>query len=46
MKEFGIYVTKAPVKVFGELTDFWKNHPVNEVQEYYAQLLDRKRCKR
>ena len=29
-----------------ELTDFWKNHPVNEVREYYAQLLDHKRCKR
>lgn len=31
---------------YPELADFWKNHPDNEVREHYAQLLDRKCCKR
>jgi hypothetical protein len=31
---------------YSELKDFWKNHPDNEVREYYTQLFGGKRRKR
>lgn len=44
LKECNKYKKRLVCDYFDEpeLADFWKNHPDNEVREYYAQLLSRK----
>lgn len=44
LKECNKYKKRLVCDYFNEpeLVDFWKNHPDNEVREYYAQLLSRR----